>query len=72
VVEKAALGQVFSEYFGFPCQAFHRLLHTLTSSITIRGGLSNIDSVLLHPKKKKKKPIYYRKKEGRKQKRKEV
>jgi hypothetical protein len=24
-----ALGQVFSEYFGFPCQfSFHRLLHT--------------------------------------------
>jgi hypothetical protein len=28
VVNEAALGQVFSEYFGFPCQAFHRLLHT--------------------------------------------
>jgi hypothetical protein len=28
VVNKVALGQVFSEYFGFPCQAFHRLLHT--------------------------------------------
>jgi hypothetical protein len=29
VVDKAALGQVFSEYFGFPCQfSFHRLLHT--------------------------------------------
>jgi hypothetical protein len=28
VVDKAALGQVFSEYFGFPCQfSFHRLLH---------------------------------------------
>jgi hypothetical protein len=27
-VDKAALGQVFSEYFGFPCQfSFHRLLH---------------------------------------------
>jgi hypothetical protein len=24
---KAALGQVFSEYFGFPCQSFHRFLH---------------------------------------------
>jgi hypothetical protein len=22
-VEKAAMGQVFSEYFGFPCQSFH-------------------------------------------------
>jgi hypothetical protein len=31
VVDQVALeqGQVFSEYFGFPCQfAFHRLLHT--------------------------------------------
>jgi hypothetical protein len=29
VVDKAALQQVFSEYFGFPCQlSFHRLLHT--------------------------------------------
>jgi hypothetical protein len=28
VVDKAAPGQVFSEYFGFPCQAFHRLLYT--------------------------------------------
>jgi hypothetical protein len=27
VVDKVALGQVFSEYFGFPCQSsFHRLL----------------------------------------------
>jgi hypothetical protein len=28
VVDKATLGQVFSEYFSFPCQAFHRSLHT--------------------------------------------
>jgi hypothetical protein len=27
VVDKAALGQVFSEYFGFPCQLFHQFLH---------------------------------------------
>jgi hypothetical protein len=28
VVEKVALGQVFSEYFGFPCQSsFHQFLH---------------------------------------------
>jgi hypothetical protein len=26
VVDKVALGQVFSEYFGFPCQSFHRFL----------------------------------------------
>jgi hypothetical protein len=23
VVDKVALGQVFCEYFGFPCQSFH-------------------------------------------------
>jgi hypothetical protein len=29
VVDNVALGQVFSEYFGFLCQfSFHRLLHT--------------------------------------------
>jgi hypothetical protein len=29
VVDKMALEQVFSEYFGFPCQfSFHRLFHT--------------------------------------------
>jgi hypothetical protein len=29
VVDKVALWQVFSDYFGFPCQfSFHRLLHT--------------------------------------------
>jgi hypothetical protein len=28
VVDKAALGQVFSEYFGVPCQSqFHQFLH---------------------------------------------
>jgi hypothetical protein len=27
VVDKAALGQVFYEYFGFPCQSFYRFLH---------------------------------------------
>jgi hypothetical protein len=26
VVDKEAV-QVFSEYFGFPCQSFHRFLH---------------------------------------------
>jgi hypothetical protein len=29
VVDKVALGQVFSDYFGFLCQfSFHRLFHT--------------------------------------------
>jgi hypothetical protein len=28
VVDKVALGQVFSEYFGFPCQSsFHQIMH---------------------------------------------
>jgi hypothetical protein len=28
VVDEVALGQVFSEYFGFPCQSsFHQILH---------------------------------------------
>jgi hypothetical protein len=28
VVDKVALGQVFSEYFGFPCQSlFHQICH---------------------------------------------
>jgi hypothetical protein len=28
VVDKVALGRVFSDYFGFPCQSsFHQLLH---------------------------------------------
>jgi hypothetical protein len=34
VVDKVALGQVFSEYFGFPCQSsFHQLLQKSSSSI---------------------------------------
>jgi hypothetical protein len=33
VVNKVALGQVFSEYFGFPCQSsFHQLLQKPSSS----------------------------------------
>jgi hypothetical protein len=27
MVDKAALKQIFSEYFGFPYQSFHRFLH---------------------------------------------
>jgi hypothetical protein len=40
VVDKVALGQVFSEYFGFPCQfSFHRLLnnHHLSSGTGTRS-----------------------------------
>jgi hypothetical protein len=33
VVDKMALGQVSSEYFGFPCQfSFHQMLHSYLSS----------------------------------------
>jgi hypothetical protein len=40
VVDKVALGQVFSEYFGFPCQSsFHQLLQK--SSSPIIWGLYN-------------------------------
>jgi hypothetical protein len=38
VVNKAAVGQVFSEYFGFPCESsFHQLLHH-HNRITITQG----------------------------------
>jgi hypothetical protein len=42
VVGKEALGQVFSEHFGFPCQfSFHQLLHThhLSSEAGTMGQL---------------------------------
>jgi hypothetical protein len=42
VLGKVALGQVFSDYFGFPCQfLLHRLLHThhLSSGAGIIGQL---------------------------------
>jgi hypothetical protein len=44
VVNKVALGQVFSEYFGFLCQfSFHRLLHILIIIIII------IIIIIYHP-----------------------
>jgi hypothetical protein len=53
VVNKVALGQVFSEYFGFPCQiSFHRLLHThhLSSGAgTIGQTVADVPSGLSHP-----------------------
>jgi hypothetical protein len=42
VVDKVALGQVFCEYFGFPCKfSFYRLLHIhhLSSGAGIIGQL---------------------------------
>jgi hypothetical protein len=35
VVDKAALGHGFSEYFGFLCQSFHQLLPTHHHQSTI-------------------------------------
>jgi hypothetical protein len=67
VVEKMALGQVFSEYFGFPCQfSFHRLLHThhLSSGAGIIGQLvADAPSGLsvTPPRETKKKTIITRK-----------
>jgi hypothetical protein len=59
VVDKVALEQVFSKYFGFPCQfSFHQLLQKSSSSIigvcTVgqsgrsTSDLDTTDSVLLH------------------------
>jgi hypothetical protein len=50
VVDKVALGQVFSEYFGSPCQfSFHRLLHThhlLSGADTIGQLVADVPSGL--------------------------
>jgi hypothetical protein len=60
VVDKVALGQVFSEYFGFPCQSsFHRLLynhHQSSGAGTIgqEWPTYQVDSVSPHPEKLKK------------------
>jgi hypothetical protein len=64
VVDKVALGQVFSEYSGFPCQfPFHRLLHTHHLS----SGAGTIDQLvadvpsglsLTPPRKTKQKQIF--------------
>jgi hypothetical protein len=43
MVNKVTLGQVFSEYFGFPCKfLFHRLLHTHDLS----SGADTIDQLV--------------------------
>jgi hypothetical protein len=64
VVDKMALGQIFSEYFGFPCQSsFHQLLHNNPHHNPHHLGLYNRPEVAAVPgdvsptplKKKKKK-----------------
>jgi hypothetical protein len=42
VVDKTALGQVSSEYFGFPCQSFNRLLHTHHHPSSMAGTIDKI------------------------------
>jgi hypothetical protein len=39
MVDKVALGQVFSEYFGFPCQSsFHKIFFIIIIITTITGA----------------------------------
>jgi hypothetical protein len=38
VVDKAAQGQVFSEYYCFPCQTFHQVLYTHHHSLSSGAG----------------------------------
>jgi hypothetical protein len=66
VVDKVALGQVFSEYFGFSCQlSFHRLLHThhLSSGAgTIVQLVADVPSGLsLTPSQETRRNILYQK-----------
>jgi hypothetical protein len=61
---KRNLGQAFSEYFGFPCHSFHRVLHTHhypSSGAGTRGQIvANVLNGLVspHPKKLKKIPNF--------------
>jgi hypothetical protein len=56
VVDKAALGQVFSEYFIFSCQSFHRLFHTHYHLSSVAGTVGQIvaDSTPMNLKKRSK------------------
>jgi hypothetical protein len=40
--DKVAMGQVFSEHFGFPCQLCHQLLHTLYRPSSRVGKMGQI------------------------------
>jgi hypothetical protein len=64
VIDKVALGQVFSEYFGFPCQfSFHRLFHThhLSSGAGTMGRYwpTYQSDCLTPPQETKQKYTYY-------------
>jgi hypothetical protein len=46
-MDKVTLGQVFSEYFGFPCQfSFHRLLHAHHHHHHLSSGASTIGQTM--------------------------
>jgi hypothetical protein len=54
VVDKVALGQVFSEYFDFPCQSsFHQILHPHNHLGTVQQAnwwaTCRVNTVGLHP-----------------------
>jgi hypothetical protein len=57
VVDKVALGQISSEYFGFSCQSFRRLLHTHHHSGLIQPATGGLCSTSAAKKKKKKKNL---------------
>lgn len=42
VVDKAAMGQTWPEYFGFPCQWFHRVLHSHYHLSSMAGTIGQI------------------------------
>jgi hypothetical protein len=63
VLDKLALGQVFSEYFDFPCQSFHRLLHTHHHPSSGAGTLGQTvadvpNGLILTPSQETKKKIF--------------
>jgi hypothetical protein len=54
MVEKVALGQVFSEYFDFPCQSsFHQILHHHNHPGQVQQAIQwptcRVDPFELHP-----------------------
>jgi hypothetical protein len=62
VVDKAALGQVFSQYCGFPCHPFRRMPHAYRHPSCAVGTVSQIaadvpNGLSLSPPRKEKKEI---------------
>jgi hypothetical protein len=45
VVDKEALGQIFSKYFGFPCRfSFHQLLHIHHHQSSWAGTIGQLEA----------------------------